>query len=187
MSFIGQKLPAFSLTAYQNGDFHTVTDQDMRGKWAVICFYPADFSFVCPTELGDLQDHYDQFKSVGAEVYSVSEDTEFVHMAWAEASPTIKKVAYPMVADPAGTLASALDVRDAASGQAFRGTFIVDPDGVIQTYSVNNFGIGRNANEIIRTLQAAQFVAAHGDQVCPANWRPGEKTLKPGAALVGKI
>ncbi|EGF47996.1 alkyl hydroperoxide reductase, subunit C, partial [Lacticaseibacillus rhamnosus MTCC 5462] len=141
----------------------------------------------CPTELGDLQDHYDRFKAAGAEIYSASEDTEFVHMAWAETSPTIKKIQYPMLADPAGKLATALDVRDEASGQAFRGTFIIDPDGVIQAYVVNNFGIGRNADEILRTLQAAQFVAAHGDQVCPANWQPGEKTLKPGADLVGKL
>jgi len=108
MSFIGQHLPDFSLTAYQNGDFHTVTNKDLQGKWAVICFYPADFSFVCPTELGDLQDHYDRFKAAGAEIYSASEDTEFVHMAWAETSPTIKKIQYPMLADPAGKLATAL-------------------------------------------------------------------------------
>lgn len=187
MSYIGQHLPAFKLNAYQHGDFHEVSDTDLKGKWAVICFYPADFSFVCPTELGDLQDHYERFQAVGAEVYSASKDTEFVHMAWAEASPTIKKIQYPMLADPAGKLATALDVRDEASGQAFRGTFIIDPDGVIQAYAVNNFGIGRNADEILRTLQAAQFVAAHGDQVCPANWQPGAKTLTPGADLVGKI
>lgn len=187
MSFIGKTLPDFTVKAYQNGDFHDVSSTDMLGHWAILTFYPADFSFVCPTELGDLQDHYEQFKAHNAEVYSVSEDTEFVHMAWHDQSPTIKKIQFPMLADPAGVLANALGVRDETSGQAFRGTFIIDPEGKIQSYTINNMGIGRNAAEFLRTLEAAQFVAAHGDQVCPANWHPGEKTLKPGAALVGKI
>ncbi|MFT8411753.1 MAG: redoxin domain-containing protein [Schleiferilactobacillus perolens] len=187
MSFIGETLPDFTVKAYQDGDFHDVSRADMMGHWSILAFYPADFSFVCPTELGDLQDHYAQFQSHNAEVYSVSEDTEFVHMAWHEQSPTIGKIQYPMLADPAGVLANALQVRQEASGQTYRATFIIDPEGNIQSYVVNNMGIGRNADEILRTLEAAQFVATHGDQVCPANWHPGDKTLTPGADLVGKI
>ncbi|WP_040534447.1 peroxiredoxin [Schleiferilactobacillus shenzhenensis] len=187
MSLIGQTLPDFTVKAYQNEGFHDVSRSDMLGKWAVLMFYPADYSFVCPTELGDMQKHYQDFVSHDAEVYSVSEDSEFVHMSWHQQSPTIKDIQFPMLADPAGTLAHALDVYDKASGQAFRGTFIIDPKGQIQSYTINNMGIGRNAAECLRTLEAAQFVAAHGDQVCPANWQPGDKTLKPGADLVGKI
>lgn len=159
----------------------------MLGKWSIFFFYPADFSFVCPTELGDLQDHYDAFKKANAEIYSVSEDSEFVHKAWSEATDTIGKIQYPMLADPAGKLARFFDVLDEDAGQAFRGVFIIDPEGKIKSYTINDMGIGRNAEEILRTLEAAEFVALHGDKVCPANWHPGDDTISPSLDLVGKI
>ncbi|GAF40596.1 alkyl hydroperoxide reductase protein c [Agrilactobacillus composti DSM 18527 = JCM 14202] len=187
MNYINQELPEFTVNAYQKGDTHQVTKQDVLGKWAVFFFYPADFSFVCPTELGDLQDHYADFQKANCEVYTVSEDSEFVHKAWAEATDTIGKVQYPMLADPAGKLARFFDVLDEDAGQAFRGVFIIDPEGKIKSYTINDMGIGRNAGEIVRTLEAAQFVAEHGDKVCPANWHPGEETITPSLDLVGKI
>ncbi|GAJ27164.1 alkyl hydroperoxide reductase protein C [Liquorilactobacillus sucicola DSM 21376 = JCM 15457] len=187
MNFINQKLVDFKVNAYQQGETKEVSTADVLGKWAVFFFYPADFSFVCPTELGDLQDHYGEFKKANAEIYSVSEDSEFVHKAWAEATDTIGKVQYPMLADPAGKLARFFGVLDEEAGQAFRGVFIVDPEGKIKSYTINDMGIGRNASEILRTLEAAQFVAEHGDKVCPANWHPGEDTITPSLDLVGKI
>lgn len=187
MNYINQSIPEFRVNAYQDGDTHEVTTKDVLGKWSVFFFYPADFSFVCPTELGDLQDHYAEFQKANAEIYSVSEDTEFVHKAWAEATDTIGKIKYNMLADPAGKLARFFDVLDEEAGQAFRGVFVVDPEGKIKSYTINDMGIGRNAEEILRTLEAAQFVAEHGDKVCPANWHPGEDTITPSLDLVGKI
>ncbi|QMU08554.1 redoxin domain-containing protein [Levilactobacillus suantsaii] len=187
MNFIGTELPDFQVTAYQDGEDKTLTRADLLGHWSVIFFYPADFSFVCPTELGDLADHYSDFQAQNAEIYSVSEDTEFVHQAWHAQSPEVGKVAYPMIADPAGTLARHFQVLNQDLGQAYRGVFILDPDGKVRSYTINDMGIGRNAEEILRTLTAAQFVAEHGDRVCPANWHPGDKTLKPGTDLVGKL
>lgn len=187
MNFIGTEVVDFGVKAYQQGELKDVTKADILGKWSIFFFYPADFSFVCPTELEELQDFYEEFKKEGAEIYSVSEDTEFVHKAWAEASEQIGKIQYKMLADPAGKLARAFGVLDEEAGQALRGTFIVDPDGIIQSYTVNNMGIGRNAQEVLRTLQAANFVREHGDQVCPANWQPGEDTIAPSLDLVGKL
>ena len=187
MNYINQKLPDFKVNAYQKGALRTVTTADVLGKWSVFFFYPADFSFVCPTELGDLQAHYAEFQKANAEIYSVSEDTEFVHKACADATDTIAQVEYPMLADPAGDLARFFDVLDAQAGQAFRGVFIVNPAGEIKSYTVNDMGIGRNANEVLRTLTAAQFVAVHGDMVCPANWHPGETPITPSLDLVGKL
>lgn len=187
MSYIGKKIEAFEADAYQNGEFKKVTDQTDAGKWRIFFFYPADFTFVCPTELGDLADHYDEFQEAGCEIYSVSTDSHFVHKAWADASDTIKKIRYPMLSDAAWVLSGQFDVLEESIGQALRGTFIVDPDGVIQVYEIHNMGIGRNASELLRKLQAAQFVREHGDQVCPAKWQPGAETLKPSLDLVGML
>ena len=187
MTLLQHDLTDFKVIAFQNNEFHEVTKDDVLGHWSLFFFYPADFSFVCPTELEALQDKYEEFKQADAEIYSVSEDTEFVHKAWAEASDEIGKVKYPMLADPAGKLARMFDVLDEEAGQAYRGVFIVDPDGKIQSYTINNMGIGRSAEEILRTLQAAQFVREHGDRVCPANWKPGDDTIKPSLDLVGKL
>lgn len=187
MNFINNEIADFKVNAYQQGKVKEVTKKSILGKWSIFFFYPADFSFVCPTELGDLQDHYEAFKKANAEIYSVSEDSEFVHKAWAEATDTIGKVQYPMLTDPAGKLARSFEVLDEDAGQAFRGVFIIDPAGKIRSYTINDMGIGRNAAEILRTLEAAQFVAEHGDKVCPANWHPGEDSITPSLDLVGKI
>ena len=187
MSLIGKKIEDFKVQAYVNGGFKEVTQADLKGKWSVFVFYPADFTFVCPTELGDLADNYDAFKAAGCEVYSVSTDTHFTHKAWADASDTIKKVKYPMLADPNHKLSEMFEVLIPADGLALRGSFIVNPDAEIVAYEVNALGIGRNSAELLRKVQAAQFVAKHGDQVCPAKWQPGAETLKPGIDLIGKL
>lgn len=186
-SYIGREIEDFTVQAYHKGKFETVTKETVLGHWSVFFFYPADFTFVCPTELGDLADYYEEFKEIGCEIYSVSEDTHFVHKAWADASETIRKIKYPMLADPAGRLASFFDVLVEEDGQALRGTFIVNPEGIIRAYEVHDMGIGRNAQELLRKVQAAQYVEEHGDQVCPAKWKPGEETLTPSLDLVGLL
>lgn len=186
-TIINSKIPEFKAQAYHNDSFKTVSDKDLMGKWSVFFFYPADFTFVCPTELGDLADKYEVLKNAGVEVYSVSTDTHFTHKAWHDASETIKKIKYPMLADPTGQLSRAFGVYIESEGLAYRGTFLVDPEGRIKIAEIHDNGIGRNADELVRKVQAAQFVATHPGEVCPAKWRPGEKTLKPGLNLVGKI
>lgn len=186
-TLINTKITDFSVQAYHNDKFTTVTQNDLKGKWSVFFFYPADFTFVCPTELGDMADKYSAFKEMGVEIYSVSTDTHFVHKAWHDASETIKKIKYPMLADPTGLLSRAFGVHIEEAGMAYRGTFVVNPDGMIKLFEVHDNGIGRNADELLRKVQAAQFVAKHPDEVCPAKWHPGDKTLKPGLNLVGKI
>ena len=187
MSLIGKQIGDFKVNAFQNGDITEVSKESTLGKWSLFFFYPADFTFVCPTELEDLANNYDKFQAAGAEVYSVSCDTEFVHKAWHEESERISKVTYPMLADPAHVLARNFEVLIEDAGLAERGAFIVDPEGVIQVELVTAGGIGRNAEELLRLLQAAQFVAEHGDQGCPAKWQPGAETLKPSLDLVGQL
>lgn len=187
MSLIGKEVSDFKVKAFANGDFKDVTKADLLGKWSVFVFYPADFTFVCPTELGDLADHYEEFKKLGTEIYSVSTDSHYVHKAWHDASDTIKKIKYTMLADPTGKLARDFDVYIEDEGMALRGSFIINPEGKIVAYEVNDNAIGREASELLRKVQAAQFVAEHGDQVCPAKWRPGAETLKPSLDLVGKL
>ncbi|MEC0299941.1 MULTISPECIES: alkyl hydroperoxide reductase subunit C [Peribacillus] len=187
MSLINKQVEDFKVQAYHAGEFKEVTLEDVKGKWAVFFFYPADFSFVCPTELADLQDNYETFKEIGCEVYSVSTDTHFSHKGWADATDTIGKIEYPMLADPANVLSRQFGVLIEEDGLALRGTFIVNPEGQIKAYEVNDLGIGRNAEELVRKVQAAQFVAEHGDKVCPAKWTPGEDTLEPSLDLVGKL
>lgn len=187
MSLINKKVSDFTVQAYQNGEFKEVTLESIKGQWSVFVFYPADFTFVCPTELGDLADNYDKFKEAGCEVYSVSTDTHFVHKAWADASETIAKIQFPMLGDPTGKLARDFEVMVEEDGLALRGSFVISPEGEIKAYEVNEPGIGRTAAELLRKVQAAQFVAEHGDQVCPAKWQPGEETLVPSLDLVGKL
>lgn len=186
-TLINSKLPQFKVQAYHKDGFKTVTDKDLAGKWSVLFFYPADFTFVCPTELGDMADKYEAFQKMGVEIYSVSTDTHFVHKAWHDASETIKKIKFPMLADPTGLLSRAFGVHIEEEGLAYRGTFLIDPEGRIKLAEMNDNGIGRNADELLRKVQAAQFVASHPGEVCPAKWQPGAKTLKPGLDLVGKI
>ncbi|MDP0499176.1 MAG: alkyl hydroperoxide reductase subunit C [Verrucomicrobiales bacterium] len=187
MSIINSTIPEFSAQAYHNGDFVSVSTDDVKGKWSVFCFYPADFTFVCPTELGDLADHYEKLQSLGVEVYSVSTDTHFTHKAWHDASETIRKIKFPMIGDPTGAISRGFDVMIEEEGLALRGTFIADPDGVIKAAEINDLGIGRSAADLVRKVQAAQYVANNDGQVCPAKWQPGEETLKPSLDLVGKI
>jgi len=187
MTIINSNLPEFSVQAYHNDQFKTVSSKDLKGKWAIFFFYPADFTFVCPTELGDLADKYEQLKSMGVEVYSVSTDTHFVHKAWHDASDTIKKIKFPMLADPTGAISRAFGVYIESDGLAYRGSFLVDPEGKIKLAEIQDNSIGRNADELVRKVQAAQFVASHPGEVCPAKWTPGASTLKPGLNLVGKI
>jgi peroxiredoxin (alkyl hydroperoxide reductase subunit C) len=187
MSLIGKSVIDFKVQAYVDNNFKEVTKQDILGKWSVFFFYPADFTFVCPTELEDLANKYDEFKKIDCEIYSVSCDSHFVHKAWHDASKTIQKIKYPMLADPTGTLARSFDVMIEESGMAERGSFIVNPKGEIVAYEVIAGNVGRNADELFRRVQASQFVAEHGDQVCPAKWKPGAETLKPSLDLVGLI
>lgn len=184
---IGQEVPEFELAAYHNDEIKNISLSDYKGRWVVIIFYPADFTFVCPTELEDVAALYPEFQEAGAEVISVSTDTAFVHKAWHDHSPAIGKVDYPMGADPTGVVSRLFDVYIDDSGLALRGTFIIDPDGILKTAEIHDLGIGRNAAETFRKLEAAKFTHEHGDQVCPANWRPGSGTLTPGLDLVGKI
>jgi peroxiredoxin (alkyl hydroperoxide reductase subunit C) len=184
---INSQLPEFNLQAYQNGNFKTVSNDDVKGKWAIFFFYPADFTFVCPTELADMADKYAVFQDMGIEVYSVSADTHFVHKAWHDTSETIRKIKYPMLADPTGTLSRALGVWIEEVGLTYRGTFLVNPEGQIKIAEIHDNGIGRNAEELLRKAEAAQFVAAHPNEVCPAKWKKGDATLKPSIDLVGKI
>jgi peroxiredoxin (alkyl hydroperoxide reductase subunit C) len=186
-TLINKKVTDFKVQAFHGGKFKTVTDKDIVGKWSIFFFYPADFTFVCPTELGDMADKYSEFQKMGVEVYSVSTDTHFTHKAWHDASETIKKIKYPMLADPTGHLSRAFGVYIEEDGLAYRGTFLVNPEGLIKLSEVQDNGIGRNADELMRKVQAAQFIAKHPDEVCPAKWKPGSETLKPSLDLVGKI
>lgn len=186
-SLINSKIIPFKAEAYHNGQFVTITDNDLKGKWSVVFFYPADFTFVCPTELGDLADNYDEFQKMGVEIYSVSTDTHFVHKAWHDASDTIKKIRFPMIGDPTGKISRNFNVMIEDDGVALRGTFVINPEGEIKVCEIHDLGIGRSAKELIRKVQAAQYVATHDGQVCPASWQPGEKTLAPSLDLIGKI
>lgn len=187
MSLVNTQVKPFKAEAYHNGNFKEVTEADLKGKWSVVFFYPADFTFVCPTELGDLADNYEEFKKLGVEIYSVSTDTHFTHKAWHDTSDTIKKIQYPMVGDPTGTISRNFQVMIEADGLAERGTFVIDPEGTIRIIELHDGGIGRDAKELLRKVQAAQYVASHPGEVCPAKWTPGEKTLAPSLDLVGKI
>lgn len=187
MSLINTEVKPFKATAYLNGEFVDVTEADLQGQWSIFFFYPADFTFVCPTELGDLADHYAEFKKLGVEIYSVSTDTHFTHKAWHDSSETIGKLQYPMIADPTLRISRNFEVLIEEAGLAERGTFVVDPDGKIQIVEINAGNIGRNAEELLRKVKAAQHVRANPNEVCPAKWKEGEETLAPSLDLVGKI
>jgi peroxiredoxin len=187
MSVINTEIKPFKASAYKNGKFIEVSDTDVKGKWAVFFFYPADFTFVCPTELGDVADHYAEFQKMGVEIYSVSTDTHFTHKAWHDSSETIGKIQYTMIGDPTGNITRNFENMREAEGLADRGTFIIDPQGVIQALEVTAEGIGRDASDLLRKVKAAQYVAAHPGEVCPAKWTEGAETLKPSFDLVGKI
>lgn len=184
---INKPAPEFELEAFHEGQIKKVKLEDYKGKWVILVFYPADFTFVCPTELGELAEHYEEFKSIGAEILSISTDTVFTHKAWYDNSETIKKVKYPMLADPSGDTCRKYGTYIDEEGLALRGTFIIDPDGIVKTFEIHDNSIGRSAIELLRKIQAADFVRKHRDKACPASWSPGKETLKPGLDLVGKI
>ena len=184
---INEKVPDFEADAYQDDQIKKVKFSDYRGKWMVLVFYPGDFTFVCPTELQELGGLYDAFKKEGAEVFSVSKDSVYVHKAWHDNSPAISKVKYLMVADPSGVLCSEFGTLMEKEGVSLRGSFIIDPDGNLKALEIQDTNIGRNMNELLRKLQAAKFVREHKGNVCPASWEPGDETLKPGLDMVGKI
>lgn len=184
---VGQTIPNIELDVYQNEKFDKINLSKYRGQWLVLFFYPADFTFVCPTELEELANHYEEFKKLGVEIISVSTDTTFVHKAWHDQSPAIKKIQFPMGADPTRNLSKLFGIYIENEGLARRGTFIIDPEGIIKALEIHDNSIGRNADELIRKIQAAQFVRQNQGEVCPASWKPGAKTLTPGINLVGKI
>jgi len=187
MSLINTEIKPFKATAYKDGKFIEVNDATLKGKWSVVVFYPADFTFVCPTELEDLADHYAAFQKLGVEIYGVSTDTHFAHKAWHDTSDAIGKVKYPLVGDPTGTLTRNFGVMIEEEGLALRGTFVINPEGQIKLCEIHDNGIGRDASELLRKVKAAQYVAAHPGEVCPAKWQEGHTTLKPSLELVGKI
>lgn len=187
MALIGTQVLPFTANAFHNGEFITVSEENFKGKWSVVVFYPADFTFVCPTELEDMQNEYATLKEMGAEVYSVSTDTHFTHKAWHDHSDAISKIEYIMIGDPSQRLTRNFDVLNEEDGLAERGTFIIDPDGVIQTVEINAGGIGRDASQVVNKLKAAQYVRNNPGEVCPAKWKEGGETLKPSLDLVGKI
>ena len=187
MSLINTQILPFTAHAYHAGEFVEVTEADVRGTWAIFFFYPGDFTFVCPTELGDLAEHYGQLQDLGVEVYSVSTDSHFVHKAWHAASEEVGKVQYFMLGDSNLELTRNFEVERLGSGQADRATFLIDPQGTIQYIEQTAEGIGRSAAELLRKVKAAQYVAAHPGEVCPAKWEEGEETLTPSIDLVGKI
>ena len=187
MSLINTKIKPFKNQAFKNGEFIEVTEKDTEGRWSVFFFYPADFTFVCPTELGDVADHYEELQKLGVDVYSVSTDTHITHKAWHGSSDTIAKIKYAMIGDPTGALTRNFENMREDEGLADRATFVVDPQGIIQAIEVTAEGIGRDASDLLRKIKAAQYVASHPGEVCPAKWKEGEATLAPSLDLVGKI
>ncbi len=187
MSLINTEIKPFQATAYQNGQFIDLSEADLKGKWSVVFFYPADFTFVCPTELEDLADQYAEFQKLGVDIYSVSTDTHFTHKAWHDTSDAIGKIQYAMIGDPTWTISKNFEVLIEAEGLADRGTFVIDPEGKIQIVEINAGGIGRDAQELLRKVKAAVYVYNHPGEVCPAKWKEGDATLAPSIDLVGKI
>ena len=187
MSLINTTVKPFKATAFQNGEFIEVTDASLKGKWSVLIFMPAAFTFNCPTEVEDAANNYAEFQKAGAEVYIVTTDTHFSHKVWHETSPAVGKAQFPLVGDPTHQLTRAFDVHIDEDGLALRGTFIIDPSGTIKTMEVHDNAIARDVTETLRKLKAAQYVAAHPNEVCPAKWKEGAQTIAPSLDLVGKI
>lgn len=184
---INNIVPDFEVEAYQKNEIKKIKLSDYNGKWVVLIFYPADFTFVCPTELEDAQKHYQEIKKLGGEIMSISNDTVFSHKAWHDTSKAIGQIEYPMVADPTGNISKMFGTYIESEGLSLRGTFIIDPDGVLKTIEIHDNNIGRSAKEMVRKLTAAKFVREHKGNVCPASWEPGSDTLEPGIDLIGKI
>ncbi len=187
MSLINTEVIPFKAEAFHNGKFVTVTNETLKGKWSVFIFMPAAFTFNCPTEVEDAADNYAEFQKAGAEVYIVTTDTHFAHKVWHETSPAVGKAQFPLIGDPTHTLTRGFDVHIDEAGLALRGTFVINPDGVIKTLEIHDNAIARDVKETLRKLKAAQYVAKNPGQVCPAKWQEGAKTIAPSIDLVGKI
>lgn len=187
MSLVGKKVEAFQAKGYHQGKFIDITEETLKEKWSIICFYPADFTFICPTELEDLQNHYKDLQELDVEVYSCSTDTHFSHKAWHDTSESINKIDYTMIGDPSHNVSRIFDVLDEESGLAQRGTFIIDPVGVVQSMEINADGIGRDASILLDKIRAAQYIQTHPGEVCPAKWKEDVETIKTSFDLVGKI
>lgn len=187
MASIGATVPELSFEAYHDGAIKTLSLSQYRGTWLVLFFYPADFTFICPTELQELAGLYPQFTRAQCEIISVSTDTAFVHKAWHDYSPAVRSVTFPMAADPTGTLCRTFGTYIEREGLSLRGTFLIDPDGVLKTIEIHDNSVGRSGKELLRKLLAAQYVATHKGEVCPAAWEPGKETLRPDVDLIGKI
>ena len=187
MSMINKSIPEFSAEAFHNGEFKTITTDDVKGKWSIFLFYPADFTFVCPTELEDMASHYSELQDLGVEVYSVSTDTHYSHKAWHDSSEAIGKINFPMIGDPTGKITRGFNVMIEEEALALRGTFLANPEGIIKVAEIHDLGIGRSAKDMLRKVKAAQYVANHDGEVCPAAWEAGQETLTPSLDLVGKI
>jgi len=184
---INEPIEDFELDAYYENEIKKVKLSDFKNKWLCLMFYPADFTFVCPTELEDVAKLYDEFQELGAEVCVVSTDTAFAHKAWHDTSPAIKNIKYPMLADPTGKLCRYFGIYIEEEGLSLRGSFIINPDGILKTSEIHNNDIGRSASEFLRKLKAAKFVHENSGNVCPASWEDGKDTLQPSTDLVGKI
>lgn len=187
MSMINKEIPAFTAEAFHDGAFKTITSEEVKGKWSIFLFYPADFTFVCPTELEDMAKQYEILQGLGVEVYSVSTDTHYVHKAWHDTSDAISTINFPMIGDPTGAITRGFDVMIEEEALALRGTFLANPDGIIKVAEIHDLGIGRSAKDMVRKVKAAQYVENHEGEVCPAAWEEGEATLTPSLDLVGKI
>jgi peroxiredoxin (alkyl hydroperoxide reductase subunit C) len=187
MSLINKPVPEFKSQAYHNGKFVEVTNESIKGKWNVFIFMPAAFTFNCPTEVEDAADNYAEFQKMGAEVYIITTDTHFSHKVWHETSPAVGKAQFPLVGDPTHTLTRGFDVHIDEDGLAYRGTFVINPEGIVKTAEVHSNEIARDVSETLRKLTAAQYTAANPGQVCPAKWKEGAKTIAPSLDLVGKI
>lgn len=184
---INERAPEFTADVYVNNEIKKIHLSDYRGKWVVLFFYPADFTFVCPTELGELADQYEQISALGAEILSVSTDTAFVHKAWHDNSVTIAKIKFPMIADPTGNICRAYGTYIDAEGLSYRATVLINPEGIIKSYEIQDNAMGRSTEELIRKIQAARFIAENKGIVCPMNWKPGKQPLRPSLDLIGKI
>ena len=188
---VGSTVPDFEMETYEpaHSDFGKVSLSDIRkaGKWTILVFYPADFTFVCPTELADLAAQHKRLEELGATVVAVSTDTKFAHMVWRNTEPLLKNVRYTLAADTNGVVSRLFNVYDAATGLALRGTFIINPEGKLVSSEVNFYNVGRNAEELTRKMEANVHLMAHPAEACPAKWTPGAKTLRPGKEIVGNV
>ena len=187
MSLINTQVQPFKVQAFKNGKFIEVTEQSLKGKWSAFIFMPAAFTFNCPTEVEDAADNYAEFQKLEAEVYIVTTDSHFAHKVWHETSPAVGKAKFPLIGDPAHVLTHMFGVHIPEEGMALRGTFLINPEGVVKTAEVHDNAIARDMKETLRKLKAAQYVAAHPGQVCPAKWNEGASTITPSLDLVGKI